>query len=421
MGDFVIENMSLEKYTGLGGDVVIPDGVEDISCLAFENTTITSLSLPVSMWHVPRFIPQQNQLSNIYVAEGNAYFKSVDGVLYTADMTELLLCPGGHAGELCIPNGVKKVGFDALLCCHVTDLLIPGTLEVFPSVVTGELRSISVEEDNTKYKSADGVLYDSNMETLMCYPADKGSEFWVPESVKSVFLDSIANVKDKKYYIHVNADVSLKIKWTDLVEGNSHITIFAPIGSEAERMARRFDCAFEPEGDPVSVDDSDERKERSFQDWRQIFAFTAKKKGLHLSKYVRGLKVVYLPDKLGKSEIAEISKTAFMPDVTVLCSQKLFSKLSDENQKSTMRSYLANRDLFTDEEQAYLLNHLKKRREEYLGKYIKEEDYSALEACFAAMPRVKTLMEECLEITERCEKQQVNLFLLQMNQKTKGD
>ena len=207
------------------------------------------------------------------------------------------------------------------------------------------------------------------------------------------------------------------MQWAELVEGNGHITIYAPIGSEAERMARRCDCIFEAEGEPVSIDDSDQRKTRSFQEWRQIFMFTAKSKGLNISKYVRGSKVVYLPDKLGKSDVAVISQTAFPPEVTVLCSQKVFGKISEENRNSTIRSFLVNRELFTEDEQGYLLTYLKKHRAEYLEQYILKEDYLALEACFAVMPKVKTLMDECLAITERTNKQQINLFLMQTIQK----
>ena len=100
-----------------------------------------------------------------------------------------------------------------------------------------------------------------------------------------------------------------------------------------------------------------------------------------------------------------------------MCSKKLFSKLYAENRHATIHSFLVDRDLFTEEEQTYLLAYLKKYRADYLEKYIREEDYPALEACFAVMPKVKTLMEECLAITEQCGKQQVNLFLMQIKQK----
>lgn len=415
--DFIIEDGRLEQYVGPGGDVVIPEGVRYLSSLAFQKASVASLTLPACMSRAPSFIPAQKQLSYISVAEGNPYFKSIDGVLYSADGTQLVYCPDGRNGELRIPYGVTEIIFNSMLHCEISALFLPATVADVPVCSPHRLTAITVDAENPNYKSVDGILYDAKMETLLCYPAGREGVFYVPDGVKCVMLDSFANVKSRKYQIHIGADVSVKMHWVDLVEGNGHITIYAPVGSKAERMARRCDCVFEAEGEPLSIDDSDERKTRSFQEWRNIFMFSAKSKGLHISKYVRGSKVVYLPDKLGKSDVAVISKTAFPPDVTVLCSKKIFAKLSDENRSATIHSFLVNRELFSEEEQTYLLAYLKKNRTAYLEKYIQEEDYPALEACFAAMPKVKTLMEECLTTTEQYGKQQVNLFLMQLNKK----
>lgn len=46
MSDFIINNGVLEKYTGEGGDVVIPDGVTTIENGAFEwCTSLTSITI----------------------------------------------------------------------------------------------------------------------------------------------------------------------------------------------------------------------------------------------------------------------------------------------------------------------------------------------------------------------------------------
>ena len=415
--DFIIENGQLKKYVGPGGDVVIPEGVRYLSILAFNQVSLTSLVLPASLHEKPSFMPAQEKLKDIFVAEGSPYFKSVDGVLYTADLLKLVLCPEGRTGELHVPYGVTEIIDDAMPGCRLSTLFLPATIEKVPEYSPVSLTSIIVDEENPNYKSVDGILYDAKAETILCYPAGREGTFYVPNGVKCVLLDSFANARSQQYQLHISADVSIKVQWATLVEGNTHITIYAPIGSNAERMARRCDCIFFPEGEPVSKDDSDERKARSFQEWRNIFMFSTKAKGLHISKYVRGAKVVYLPDQLGKSEVVAISKTAFPPDVTVLCSPKLFAKLSEENRNTTIRSYLVNRKLFTEEEQTCLLTYLKKHRAKYLVMFILEEDYPALEACFAVMPKVRTLMEECFLITEQYGKQHINLFLMQLNKK----
>ncbi len=45
--DFVIENGVLKKYVGLGGDVVVPEGVTEIGEWAFSRIdTLTSILIP---------------------------------------------------------------------------------------------------------------------------------------------------------------------------------------------------------------------------------------------------------------------------------------------------------------------------------------------------------------------------------------
>gem|GEM_PF-4869310 len=51
------------------------------------------------------------ELKEIYVSEDNNYFKSIDGVLFTKDGTELLLYPPRkEVNSYVIPDTVRKVG-----------------------------------------------------------------------------------------------------------------------------------------------------------------------------------------------------------------------------------------------------------------------------------------------------------------------
>lgn len=360
--DFIIENGVLKKYTGPGGDVVIPEGIKNISNFAFQNVTLISLTLPSSMYIAPHFIPEQKQLNRIFVAEGSRYFKSIDGVLYNADVTQLVLCPDGRTGELCVPHGVTEIKIGALDNCQINTLILPATIEAIPNCSPKTLSSIIIEGNNLQYKSVDGILYDTKMETLVCYPAGRTGTFCVPNGVKCVILDSFCNAKSQQYQIHVHtgADVAFKVQFESLQGNNGHITIYAPIGSDAECTARRYDCKFEAESEPIMADDSDERKDRTLKEWRLYFVISARKKGLNISKYIRGSKVVYLPDAIGTSEVGSIDKEAFPKDVAILCSKKLFAKLPQENKDETVRKFLVDRSLFTENEQEYLLAYLKK-------------------------------------------------------------
>ena len=409
--DFLIENERLEKYVGTSGDIVIPEGVRYLSYFAFSGTVVTSMVLPKTLYDKPRLCDQK-YFAHLTVHEENPYFKCIDDVLYNADVTTLIFCPSGREGELHVPDGVEEISLDALVDCRITHLYLPASVKACPTISPPTLTAYAVDENNPTYKSVDGILYEKATETMTAYPAAKEGVFYLPSDAKGIFLDTFINFRDREFHIHIGADASVK---TSYGSDNHHITIYAPEGSNAALYARRLDCSFVAEGEPVSKDDSAERKDRSFQEWRGIFVFSAKSKGISINKYVRGSKVVYLPDKIGKSDVASIDKSAFPADVCVLCSKKLFSKLSVENRISTIRSFLLCGERFTEDEKAYLTDNLKKNRAVYLEEFIKNEDLEALRACFAALPKVKTLMEECLELTKQLKKMKVNFFLLNLS------
>jgi len=415
--DFIIERNRLEEYVGPGGDVVLPEGVQFLSSFAFKAATITSLALPASMYDVPYFMPEQKQLTHISVAEGNTRMKSVDGVLYSADATVMLLCPSGRTGELHVPQGVTEIKFNAMLGCQISTLFLPATMVKLPEYSPAALKAIYVDEANPTLKSIDGVLYDAKTETLLCYPAGKTEEFYVPDGVNGVMLDGMSGIRSQKYQIHIGANVSVKIQWADMMEGNTHITVYAPVGSDAERAARRYDCQFVAEGEPVAIDDTNERKERSFQDWRLVYVFSTRSKGIHITKYVRGSKIVYLPDKMGKADVASIEKNAFPVDTAILCSKRLFAKLADENKMATVCAFLSNENLFLPDEVKYLKEYIKKNAALVFEALIAAEDSAAIEACLKQTKYADAVLDTAMETADRLNRTDIKAFLLECKNK----
>lgn len=102
-GDFVIENGVLTKYTGSGGDVVIPDGVTGIGEGAFESCDgLTSIIIPDS----------------VTVIENTAFSwcTSLTSVSIPNHVTEIGAWAFGDCKKLTsvsIPSSVKKIGLRA--------------------------------------------------------------------------------------------------------------------------------------------------------------------------------------------------------------------------------------------------------------------------------------------------------------------
>ncbi|MBQ4071871.1 MAG: leucine-rich repeat protein [Clostridia bacterium] len=101
-----LSEIKLQKYT-VSGETVEIDGAEN----AFAGCT---------------------SLSAITVAAGNAAYKSVDGLIYSADGKTLLYCPAGKTfedGKLEIPTGTVTVAAGAFVdCSGITEVALPNTV-----------------------------------------------------------------------------------------------------------------------------------------------------------------------------------------------------------------------------------------------------------------------------------------------------
>lgn len=169
----------------------------------------------------------------------NAYYESVDGVLFTKDMKTLIRFPSNKANttyaipsevvniddyafeyciklvNLTIPFGVVNIGDSAFFYCNhlIGTLTIPssvasigesafyycnrltGTLAI-PSSVTSigiaafrycrGLTDIEVDAENPAYQSIDGALFTKDGKTLIQCPGGYASTYTVPSSVKSI-------------------------------------------------------------------------------------------------------------------------------------------------------------------------------------------------------------------------------------------
>ena len=178
MNEFIIENGTLIKYTGTGGDVIIPDGVEIISSDAFKNchflqtvtlpeglTTIgskafsgcknlQSITLPARVTNSGAGAFAACKISGIWVAKGNpAYCNDEKGVLYNKDKTSLIRVPGGLSGVYKIPEGVTAIGNYAFSgCANLQSITLPeGLTTIGNSAFSGckRVQSITVPEGVT--------------------------------------------------------------------------------------------------------------------------------------------------------------------------------------------------------------------------------------------------------------------------------
>ena len=107
---------------------VIADTITYIGREAFRDCReLTTIFISSSVTRIARPAFSRNpKLANIHVAEDNPAFRSVDGVLFTKDMTAIRRYPHARAGDYVIPDTVTVIMDEAFrFCRRLTAVTIP--------------------------------------------------------------------------------------------------------------------------------------------------------------------------------------------------------------------------------------------------------------------------------------------------------
>ena len=202
--------------------IYFSEGLESIGTGAFSSCeALTEIVLPLSISKIgARAFGYCKKLRNVVIDHAVSEYDTEtkfgvlpENLFCSCEALETFTIPEGTViiGDNCfdscenlkyisIPESVTKIGTQAFKnCFDLESLCLPAHCkevgqEVFPtgqSILTGKrtkFKRIDVDNENTAYKSQDGVLYTFDMKTLIACPAQYSiKEFIVPEGVKEIY------------------------------------------------------------------------------------------------------------------------------------------------------------------------------------------------------------------------------------------
>ncbi|MBE5807730.1 MAG: leucine-rich repeat domain-containing protein, partial [Clostridiales bacterium] len=112
-------------------EITLPANLTRIDEFAFNDTPLTSITIPAKVQTIgERAFYECTELQDITVNSKNPYLKSVDGVLFTKDGTELICyCPGRTDSFYRVPDGVQVIRASAFSYTEsLTEVKLPDSL-----------------------------------------------------------------------------------------------------------------------------------------------------------------------------------------------------------------------------------------------------------------------------------------------------
>lgn len=126
-------------------------------------------------------------LTDIRVAEGNSVFSDQDGVLFDAERTRLICCPAGYDGTLMLGEEVTAIEPDAFPVHHLPIVLDDGSSNISRRWIEGtELNEICTADENAAFSSENGVLYNKDKTVLLRCPGGYRGRLTLPETVREI-------------------------------------------------------------------------------------------------------------------------------------------------------------------------------------------------------------------------------------------
>lgn len=189
--------------------VILPGGISSIAYEAFEGcTSLKEISIPNGVTEIDeRAFYGCASLKEIIIPKGVTNIeretfqdcKSLQKITLPLGVGEI----GSSAFENCInldtinlPEGLSQIGDRAFAFTKLKTVSIPKKVSELSGTIfyyCRSLQSINVDSQNANYTSVNGVVFDKNQSTLICYPDGKTeSSYRIPDNIKKIEYDAFS-------------------------------------------------------------------------------------------------------------------------------------------------------------------------------------------------------------------------------------
>lgn len=191
-----LESISEGVFADCSGitELVLPDSVTYVGQSALTGTSLKTFTVPktCTIFH-DWALDDISTLTAIYVEPGQGNFCSVDGVMYTSDMSWVANYPKGKTDEeYILPDEVTTIRTNVFSGNPYLKKLILNSKIDAKGLGTAILQrtnisAIEVPADNPHLKSVEGVLFSHDEKTLILYPpAKKDSVYFIPSGTVNI-------------------------------------------------------------------------------------------------------------------------------------------------------------------------------------------------------------------------------------------
>ncbi|MBE6424948.1 MAG: leucine-rich repeat domain-containing protein [Planctomycetaceae bacterium] len=216
--------------------IVIPNSVIDIGNYAFCRSGLTSVTIPKGVLSIGEgTFADCFKLMTVTILDG--VISIGDGAF--SDCNSLL--------AVTFPESIRSIGGLAFYECEsLTSVTIPANVTHIGIGAFGECTHVTefcVSEDNTHFKSINGVLFTADGQVLIQFPLGSSiTEYTVPDGVKCIGFAAFCRSENLR---SVTIPESVTVFGDEAFDGCENFTIYGAPGSKAEKYAREHGIDFQ--------------------------------------------------------------------------------------------------------------------------------------------------------------------------------